>query len=198
MTEQVLAVVVAFFVVWLAVRMIWSLVSNRRIDLAQREVDAPVDAELASIVESARESKARDGIRAITRRAQVLPNSASRSAHLCAAGDLALTEMKRPGLAGGLYLRALREDPTCLDSLHHLRQVLVAQKSQRRLERAYWDVLGRLENTEEHREAWVLCWQGLASLSAASPRTVRRADAIRKTLQAFGVVSDDDDSITES
>ena len=100
--------------------------------------------------------------------------------------------MKRPSLAVGLYLRALRETPNCPEALDKLQEILTAQKRLRRLEWNYWDVLGRLGEGEADSEIWLKCWSGLATVYSRSPRTVRRADAIRKAMAAY--VTDDEDS----
>jgi hypothetical protein len=85
----------------------------------------------------------------------------------------------------GFYLRALREDPTCLAALERLREILMAQKRYRRLEQTCWDVLGRLDDSDVGTEMWAKAWMVLAAIYSTSPRHVRRADAIRKMLTSF-------------
>ena len=94
----------------------------------------------------------------------------------------------------GLFLKALRADPTCVEGITKLQEILSAQKRFRRLEWTYWEVLARLDDSEVGEEMWLACWSGLAAIYAASPKTVRRADAIRKALNAFAQDPDDEDT----
>jgi hypothetical protein len=142
--------------------------------------------ELTNLVEEAEKTgKVREAIRKLGSRGSGIDSAELRAAYRCAAGHLALTSLKRPSLAVGLYLRALREDPNCVEALDKLQEILAAQKRLRRLEWTYWDVLGRLDDAEAGGEMWSKCWSGLASLYSASPRKVRRSDAIRKALAAY-------------
>ena len=194
MTEKILVVVVALFLLWLIVRLIWGYLVSRTMEGSSTNVPLEADGELKKLVEEVQNSgDVREGFRKIAARAASLKSGKLRAVHYCASGNLALSVLKRPNLAAGLYFRALREDPTCTEPLGHLQRILIPQKKVRRLERAYWDTLARIENPEENMEAFVSCWNGLATLYAASPRTVRRADAIRKSMTVLGIDAGDED-----
>jgi hypothetical protein len=185
--KQVLAIAAVLFIAVLVIRFVRGMMLGRRVSASAGgfEVDEDADPELKRLVKEAVASgKAREGLRQIERRA-TSGEASSRAAHHCAAGNLVLTEMKRPGLAVGFYLRALREDPTCLAALERLREILMAQKRYRRLEQTCWDVLGRLDDSDVGTEMWAKAWMVLAAIYSTSPRHLRRADAIRKMLASF-------------
>jgi hypothetical protein len=185
--KAALAIAVALFIAVLVLRFVRGLLSARRFEGAAGgcELDDRADPELKRLVQEAVSSgKAREAVRQIERRA-TSGEASARAAHHCAAGNVALSEMKRPALAVGLYLRALREDPTCLAAFDHLREILMAQKRHRRLERTAWDVLGRLDDGDVGSPMWTAAWSALAVIYTSSPRHVRRADAIRKMLASF-------------
>jgi hypothetical protein len=185
--KQALAIAAVLFVAVLVFRFVRGLMLGRRVSAAagRCEVDEGAEPELKRLVgEAISTGKVREGLRQIERRA-ASGEAFSRAAHHCAAGNLVLTEMKRPGLAVGLFLRALREDPTCLPALDRLREILMAQKRYRRLEQTCWEVLGRLDDADVGAPMWMAAWTVLASIYSTSPRSVRRADAIRKMLASF-------------
>jgi hypothetical protein len=185
--KPVLAIAAVLFIAVLLFRFARGLVLGRRVSASAGgcEVEEGADPELRRLVKEAVASgKAREGLRQIERRA-TSGEASSRAAHHCAAGNLVLTEMKRPGLAVGLYLRALREDPTCVPALERLREILMAQKRYRRLEQTCWDVLGRLDDSDVGTGMWAKSWTVLAAIYSTAPRHVRRADAIRKMLASF-------------
>jgi len=149
------------------------------------------DRNLSQIVKDAVESgKTREALRKIQQETHS-KDAPTRAAYHCAAGNLAVSEMKRPSLAVGFYLRALRVDPRCVSAIDRLREILSAQKRLKRFERTCWEVLGRLGDDEVGSEMWVKCWSGLAAIYSATPRLVRRSDAIRKLLDA--VATEDSD-----
>jgi hypothetical protein len=185
--KTAIAIAAVLFIAVLAFRFIRGLVLGRSVSKAVGgcDFDAAEDPELKRLLKEAVSSgKAREGLRQIERRA-TSGEAASRAAHHCAAGNLVLSEMKRPGLAVALFLRALREDPTCLPALERLREILMAQKRYRRLEQTCWEVLGRLDDGDAGSPVWVKAWTVLAAIYSTSPRHVRRADAIRKMLGAL-------------
>lgn len=193
MKELVLLIAIGLFLAALIFRFIWGLRLGRQLPRDDNGFKATADIALTRLLEDANgNAKVREVLREISRRAPGLDTPERRAAYHSAAGYLSLQKMKRPALAVGFYLRALREDPACLRALDELQNILVAQKRFRRLERTYWDVLGRLDDTYVGQEIWLKCWSGLASLYSASPRTLRRADAIRKALAAFGPEEQDE------
>ncbi len=187
MKEPLLLAAIALFIVALVFRFVQGIRLGRRLQDRKASLPSCADSELTALLKEAQDTgKARIVLRKIAQRASGLDSAALRAAYRCAGGNLALTEIKRPALAAGLYLRALREDPECIQAIDKLQEILAAQKRLRRLERTYWDVLGRLDDSSVGGEMWVKCWSGLASIYSASPRTVRRADAIRKAFAAYG------------
>ena len=194
MKEPVLVALVGLFVVLLLVRLVRGFLVGRRLGAEAGIFSSPEDPELTSLVKKAQENeKVHDALREIERRASGVGSASLRAAYHCAAGHVSMTQLKRPKLAAGYYIRALREDPSYIDAIDKLRDILAAQKRYRRLEWIYWDVLGRLGASEVGSEMWIKCWSGLASVYSASQRTVRRADAIRKALLAVTPDEDDDD-----
>jgi hypothetical protein len=186
MKEPIVAIAVGLFILALIVRLVQGFRLGKRFSDRAPKMPDCADSELTSIVEEAkRTGKIKEAIRNLGNRASSLDSAELRAAYRCAAGHLALSELKRPALSIGMYLRALREDPTCIAALDKLQEILAAQKRIRRLEWTYWDVLGRLDDSEIGGEMWIKCWSGLASLYSASPKNVRRADAIRKALAAY-------------
>ena len=193
MKEPLLLAVIGLFLVALVYRLVRGFSSARRWGRNSTPFPPSNDAELSHLIEEARSSgKIREALREIGRRAHALESAARRAAYHSAAGHLSLSELKRPALAAGFYLRALREDPTCVEALDKLQEILIAQRRLRRLEWTYWDILGRLEDSQVGLEIWMKCWSGLASIYSASPRTVCRADAIRKALSAYGPEDEDE------
>jgi hypothetical protein len=183
---------VGLFVVVLVFRLIKSYLLAHRLKGSAQDVPLDADDKLVSILETADSPpKAKEAVRDITHRAVSIKSPAGRGAYFSAAGNLAVNQLKRPNLAVGLYLRALRANPTCVEAVHRLQEILTAQKRIRRLEWTYWEVLARLDDSEVGEEMWIACWAGLAALYSASPKTVHRADAIRKSLSAF--VADESD-----
>jgi len=185
--KQALAIAAVLFIAVLIFRFVRGLMLGRRVSASagRCEVDEGADPELKRLVsEAVTSGKPREGLRQIERRATTGEASA-RAAHHCAAGNLALTELKRPGLAVGFFLRALREDPTCLPALERLREILMAQKRYRRLDQTCWEILGRLDDVDVGSPVWIEAWTVLAAIYSTSPRHVRRADAIRKMLASF-------------
>lgn len=185
--KTAIAIAAVLFIAVLAFRFIRGLVLGRRVSasIGGCDFETAEDPELKRLLKEAVASgKTREGLRQIERRASS-GEAASRAAHHCAAGNLVLSEMKRPGLAVALFLRALREDPTCLAALERLREILMAQKRYRRLEQTCWEVLGRLDDGDAGSPIWIKAWTILAAIYSTSPRHLRRADAIRKMLGAF-------------
>ncbi|MDD5306314.1 MAG: hypothetical protein PHU25_03230 [Deltaproteobacteria bacterium] len=197
MQSPILAVLAGLFIVLLVARLVRGYLVARRIPVGETCMPGPMDPELVAILEEARKTgKTREALRAVERRAAAAGSPSLRAAHHCAAGNLSLNHLKRPALAVGFFLRALREDPTCVCALASLQEILTAQKRWRRLEWTYWEVLGRLADGEVGSEIWTKCWSGLSSVYSVSPRTVRRTDAIRKMLAetsaAPGIDEDED------
>ena len=191
MREPLLLATVALFLFALILRFVRGVLLGRRFRSHETSPPESADDELKKLIKGAREpGKLRDSLRRISQRAPTGESGKLRAAYYCAAGHLALSELKRPASSVGFYLRALREDPLCVDALEKLQEILVAQKRLRRLEWTYWDILGRLDDSEVGGEMWTKCWSGLASVYSASPRTVRRADALRK---AHRVLTSDDE-----
>jgi hypothetical protein len=196
MKEPALLALLVLFVAVLVLRSVKAYFLAKRLRSGGNGLPSDADARLVELVENAKTpGKARDAIREVSRVAHAIPSSSKRSAYYCAAGNLAIHPLKRPGSAVGLFLKALRADPTCIEAIVKLQDILTAQKRYRRLEWTYWEVLARLDDSEVGEEVWIACWSGLAAIYAASPRTVRRADAIRKSIAAY--VQEDDDDLDE-
>jgi len=177
-----LLIALGMFVLMLVIQFIRGILQGRRISAGRTcSTDGIGDPELAGLIEQAHQGggKARSVLRKIEHRATTADEADARAAHHCAAGDVSLIQMKRPKLAVGFYLRALREDPNCVPALDKLQEILMAQKRRRRFERTCWEVLGRLDDAEVGSEMWIKCWSGLAAIYSASPKHVWRADAIR-------------------
>lgn len=190
MKEPLLLTTIALFLLALVTRFIRGVLLGRRFRTSGTSLPHFADAELKALIEDAKKpGKLRESIRRISGRSPALDSGSLRAAYYCAAGNLVLSELKRPASAVGFYLRALREDRLSIEALEKLQEILVVQKRLRRLEWTYWDILGRLDDAEVGGDMWTKCWSGLASIYSASPRTVRRADALRKVLKVLG--SDD-------
>jgi hypothetical protein len=176
-----LLIALGLFVLMLVVQLIRGIIRGRRISAGRTcSTDGTGDPELAALVEEAqRRGRAREVLRKIEDRATNADTSETRASYHCAAGDVSLIQMKRPKLAVGFYLRALREDPSCVPAMDKLQEILLAQKRNRRFERTCWEVLGRLDDDEVGSEMWVKCWSGLAAIYSSSSKHVGRADAIR-------------------
>jgi hypothetical protein len=181
-----LLIALGLFVLMLVIRFVRGIMQGKRISAGRTcSTDGTGDPELAGLIEEAHQGgKAREVLRKIEDRATSAANPESRASYHCAAGDVSLIQMKRPKVAVGFYLRALREDPTCVPAFDKLQEILLAQKRGRRFERTCWEVLGRLDDAEVGSEIWVKCWSGLAVHYSASPRHVGRADAIRALIAA--------------
>jgi hypothetical protein len=194
MQSLILVVLAGLFVALLVFRLVRGYLVAKHFPIGNACMSGPMDPELVAIVEEAkRTGRTREALRAVERRAAGAGSPSMRAAHHCAAGNLSLNHLKRPALAVGFYLRALREDPTCVHALMSLREILTAQKRWRRLERTYWEVLGRLDDGEVGSEIWTKCWSGLSSVYSVSPRTLRRADAIRKMLTETSAAPESDE-----
>jgi hypothetical protein len=179
----------------IVLRMVRAYFFARRVSTGSACLPIAADDRLTSLVADVEKSgKVREAIRTIGQRAPGIKSPSLRSAYHCAAGYLAISRLKRPGLAVGFYLKALRAYPTCIEALEKLQEILAAQKRLRRLERTYWEVLGRLDDSEAGTEMWFKCWSGLTAIYSTSPRTIRRADAIRKMLSVFDEDGDEHDS----
>ncbi|MCP4675214.1 MAG: hypothetical protein GY854_06855 [Deltaproteobacteria bacterium] len=198
MKEPLLLGAIVLFILALIFRLVRGLRLGRRMQSRAHNLPPCADSNLESLLDEARKTgKVREALREIGHRAPGLDSAGLRAAYRCAGGHLALTSLKRPALAAGFYLRALREDPGCVEALDKLQEILTGLKRIRRLERTYWDVLGRLDDSEVGDEMWTKCWSGLASIYSNSPRTLRRADAIRKALTAFGTDDNEDGDVSE-
>jgi hypothetical protein len=198
MKEPILLTAVVLFMAVLVLRLVRGARIGKRMKGRGVKLPACADDELDSLLKKAKDSgKIRDVLREINNRASRVDAADLRAAYRCAAGHLALVDLKRPNLAVGFYLRALREDPTCVEALDKLQEILAAQRRHRRLERTYWDVLGRLDDAEAGGNMWFKCWSGLASVYSASQRSIRRADAIRKALSVVAPYEPLDDSESE-
>lgn len=176
-----LLIALGLFVLMLVFRLVRGIIQGRRISAGRTcSTDGTGDPDLAALIEEARHGgRVREVLRRIEGRATTAAEPTARASYHCAAGDVSLIQMKRPKVAVGFYLRALREDPTCVPALDKLQEILLAQKRGRRFERTCWEVLGRLDDAEVGSEMWVKCWTGLAAFYATSPKYVGRADAIR-------------------
>jgi hypothetical protein len=197
MKEILLIVFIGLFILVLILRALRGVVS-RRYNTNDASLPKYEDPELDALLDMSTQSakEARDVLKKLGRRATVLESARMSALYRCAQGHISLNQLKRPGLAAGFYLRALREDPTCEEALTLLQDILTTQRRFGRLEWAYWDVLGRIDDIESNSKMWTKCWSGLATLYSASARKVRRADAIRKALVAFG--PEDLDEIEEA
>jgi hypothetical protein len=189
-----LLIALGLFVLMLVVQLIRGILRGRRISVGRTcSTDITSDPELVGLVEQASgRGKAREVLRKIEDRATTADAAETRASYHCAAGDVSLIQMKRPKLAVGFYLRALREDPTCVPALDKLQEILLAQKRNRRFERTCWEVLGRLDDDEVGSEMWVKCWSGLAAIYSASSKHVGRADAIRAMVASVTDAGDRD------
>lgn len=185
MKEPLIVALAGLVILVLVVRFIRGLLVARRFRTVDQRFFPLDDEELVRLIESSSNAaKAKETLRVIVRKAQNNADPTKRAGYYCVAGDVATDKLKRPGLSVGFYLRALRTDPTCLHALEKLQDILMSQRRLRRLEWIYWEVLGRLDDNEVGSTMWLRCWQGLAAVYSESPRTVRRADAIRKTIIA--------------
>jgi hypothetical protein len=186
MKEPLLAAFIGLFFIVLVFRMIKAYLLAHRLKGPIHDVPSEADERLVSMLKNIdTPQKAKETLREISRTAGGVQSSVGRSAYLLAAGNLALNPLKRPNLAVGFYLKALRANPMCVEAIHKLQEILTAQNRRRRLEWTYWEVLARLDDSEVGEETWVACWAGLAAIYTASPKTIHRADAIRKSLAAF-------------
>ena len=191
MKEPLLVALVALFFVVLIFRMVQAYLLAHRLKGRSHDVPNDADERLLEMLRGAdTPQKAKDALRDITHMAGGVNSPAGRSAYYSAAGNLALNPLKRPNLAVGLYLKALRANPTTIEAVRKLQEILTAQKRLLCLEWTYWEVLARLDDSEVGEETWLACWAGLAAIYAASPKTVHRADAIRKSLSAFLIDED--------
>jgi hypothetical protein len=201
MTEKIIVVLAALALLVVVLRIARGILDGSgHWSRAEGTLFSP-DPHLAALLEQARgapKAKLKELLREIGRLAAGAGSPEKRAVCYDAAGRLALGELNRPGLAAGMFLRALRADPRCISALFKLEEVLISQKRTRRMEATYWDVLGRLDDAAVGSPVWLRCWSGLSSLYAESPRTARRADAIRKALTAFGTDLDDKETPDES
>ena len=197
MKEPIILILVGLFIAVLILRAIKAYFLAHRLKSKETGIPEGADSALLELMtDVGLPSKAKNAIQKIVRRAPRGKTPAARSAYFVAAGHLAINPLKRPKLAVGFYLKALRSNPTCLDALHKLQEILLAQKRFRRLEWTYWEVLARLDDSEVGEEIWLRCWAGLAEIYATTPRGVHKADAIRKALSAF-VTDEEGDSDLE-
>ncbi len=187
MKDPYILVFIGLFIVALVFRVVRGLSLGKFLSGSKSELPTCADPDLTALMKAVTDEprKVREILRKISRGASSAHSPDLRAAYQCAGGNIALTTLKRPNLAVGFYLRALRESPGCVEALDKLQEILTAQKRLRRLEWTYWDVLGRLEEGETGSEMWSKCWSGLASIYSVSPRRVRRADAIRKAMAAY-------------
>jgi hypothetical protein len=196
MTKAMLLIAVGLFLALLLFRFVRAILTGRRISREQscRPSDGG-DAELARLLDEARSGggRAREVLRKLERNAHS-GGAKDRAAFHCAAGNLAATELKRPNLAVGFYLRALREDPDCAPAFERIKEILISQKRVKRLENTCWEILGRLDDDAVGSQMWVRCWSALASVYVSAPRLALRADAIRKMLDAVMSEPSMDDS----
>lgn len=192
MKEPVILVLLGLFIAVLLLRTIKAYFLAHHLKSKDHSIPEGADQQLHELMSDVETpSKARSAIQNIGRMTPRAKTPAVRSAYFVAAGHLAINPLKRPKLAVGFYLKAIRSDPTCLEALHKLQEILLAQKRYRRMEWTYWEVLARLDDSEVGEEMWLVCWAGLAAIYAASPREVHKADAIRKVLATF--VADEDE-----
>jgi hypothetical protein len=192
MKEPILLLLIGLFIAVLVMRLVKAYLLAHRLKTKGTDIPDGADGKLMGLMADIDSpQKARAAISAIGRMVPREKSPTTRSAYFVAAGHLAINPLKRPKLAVGFYLKALRSDPTCLDALHKLQEILLAQKRYRRMEWTYWEVLARLDDSEVGEEMWLVCWAGLAAIYAVSPRGVHKADAIRKTLSAF--IADEED-----
>ena len=186
MKEPLLLAFIGLFTAVLLFRMIKAYLLAHRLKGRPQDVPSDADERLLLLIKKAdTPQRAKEVVSDITHLAGSVKSPGGRGAYFVAAGNLALNPLKRPNLAVGLYLRALRADPTCIEAVHKLQEILTAQKRHRRLEWTYWEVLARLDDSEVGDDTWLACWAGLAALYSGSPKTVHRADAMRKALAAF-------------
>jgi len=201
MVKQLLVIAAVLFLLMLVVRFARGLLLGRRLSRDRAWTPGErYDADLRRLVEDAAPggARAREVLRRIESRAMSMDDPAVRAAHHCAAAGISLAVLKRPGVAAGLYMRAMRDDPTCLEALIQLEEILLTQKRHRALEGFCWNLLGRLGDGATGTAVWHRAWSALAALYAANPRRTSRADAIRRMLAAApaeaGAGRDDDET----
>ena len=186
MKEPIILVLLGLFIAVLILRAVKAYFLAHRLKSQDHRIPEGADTYLHDLMsDTSTPAKAKNAIRTIVRSAPRAKTPIVRSAYFVAAGHLAINSLKRPQLAVGFYLKAIRSDPTCLEALHKLQEILLAQKRYRRMEWTYWEILARLDDSEVGEEIWLVCWAGLAAIYAASPRGVNKADAIRKALTTF-------------
>jgi len=201
MVKGLLVVAAVLFLLMLLLRFVRGMSQGRRLSRGRNCLTGDSsDPELRRLVAEAEAGggRAREALRRIEARVTTIDDAGGRAAHHCAAAGVSLAVLKRPGVAAGLYMRALREDPTCIAALVQVEEILLAQKRHRAFEGVCWGLLGRLGEDATGTEAWFKAWSALAGLYAANPRRVHRAAAIRKMLAGVSAETeadrtDDDD-----
>jgi len=200
MVKGLLVVAAVLFLLMLLMRFARGVSRGRHLSRGRSCLpDERSDPELRRLLEEAAAGggPAREALRSIEARIATIDDAAERASHHCAAAGVSLAVLKRPGVAAGLYMRALREDPACTTALVQLEEILQAQKRHRTLESVCWNLLGRLGEEATGSEIWHKAWSVLAKLYAANPKRVHRADAIRKMLASAVAEADRDDDEDE-
>jgi hypothetical protein len=205
MVKGLLVLAAVLFLLTLLLRFVRGMSQGRRLSRGRSCLPgAGSDPLLRRMLEEAAAGggRAREALRRIEARVATIDDVGERAAHHCAAAGVSLAVLKRPGVAAGLYMRALREDPTCLAALVQVEEILLTQKRHRALEGVCWGLLGRLDEEATGTEVWFKAWSALAKLYAENPRRVHRADAIRKMLagvsaEAEADRTDDDDNLRD-
>ena len=99
---------------------------SRRYNTGDANLPRYEDPELDTLLDRSTRSgkEAREVLKKLGRRATVLESHSMSALYRCAQGHISLNQLKRPSLAAGFYLRALREDPTCAEALTMLQGIL--------------------------------------------------------------------------
>lgn len=190
MKETLLLIAAALCVFFILFQLIKGVFLDKRYWRKRHPI---VDAELEALCQKAdNPAHARNVLREIDTLA-TQQDAKRRAVYYTAAGEVALTRLKRPNVAIRYYFRALRNNPKCEPAFDRMAEILVAQKKLRRFKLACWYLLSRMDEEDTGETMWRKCWSGLATVYASHPRFTMRADAIRKMLAGMESEVDDDD-----
>ncbi|MDP9000462.1 MAG: hypothetical protein M3O46_10170 [Myxococcota bacterium] len=123
----------------------------------------------------------REAVRDARARIEAAPEGVERARALCDAADLVTRHVGGRGSAAGLYLRAMRADPTSVDVLR--RAVAGLARRPRALESLLWRHLGSARWTESP-ESIAVALDALRALYEGPLRNAVRARALANAREA--------------